>query len=423
MTGLSRAAILAVGSEMLTPSKVDTNSLFITEQLNLLGIEVVFKAVVGDDRDELGRLLSLATDRVDLVVCSGGLGPTDDDVTREVVADTLGLPLSEDLEITERIRQRFATRGMQMPEINRRQAMVPADGLVLENANGSAPGLWLEHRRGVVILLPGPPRELQPMMRALVDGRLRERGAGLSLVRRVIRITGRSESHTEEAVRGFYPQWAAAAIPISATILASLGQIELHLSARAADRAAADEALAAAVDQVVAAIGADIYDTNGRPLEAVVGALLADRGQHIAVAESCTGGLIASRLTDVAGSSRYFDEGVVVYSNAAKTSLLGVPAPLIAEHGAVSEPVALAMARGMLERAGADVAIGVTGIAGPGGGTVEKPVGTVAIAVVTKTETRSRVFRFIGGREMVKFQSSQGALDMVRRLYAPVHRD
>ena len=405
---------------MLTPSRVDTNSLFITERLNLLGIEVVFKAVVGDDREELARMVRVALERVDLLVCSGGLGPTDDDLTRDVVADVLGWPMREDETITERIRQRFVARGMQMPEINRRQAMVPRGAIVLQNANGSAPGLWLEHEDRLVLLLPGPPRELHPMMDALAAGPLRQRGAGLSLVRRVIRITGRSESHTEEAVRPLYSEWAAAPTPIAATILASLGQIELHLSARAPDRSVADAALAAAAQQVAGRIGADVYSTEGHSLEQVVGELLVERGLRIAVAESCTGGLITSRLTDVAGSSRYVDQSVVTYSNEAKTSLLGVPEDLIAAHGAVSEPVALAMADGMRGRAAVDVAIGVTGIAGPGGGTPEKPVGTVAIGAVTAAATRSRLFRFIGGRDMVKFQASQAALDMVRRMLTGV---
>ncbi len=416
MKPLSRASILAVGSEMLTPSRLDTNSLFITEQLNALGIEVAFKTVVGDDRDELAASFRTALDRVDLVVCSGGLGPTDDDLTREVVADVLGRPLREDEAITEHIRTRFARRGMQMPEINRRQAMVPAGGIVLENPNGSAPGLWLEHDDRLVLLLPGPPRELKPMLTRVVEGPLAARAAGLVLVRRVIRITGRTESHTEEAVQPLYAEWASAPLPIAATILASLGQIELHLSARARSRAAADGALERAVQQVVERIGIDVYSSDGRTLEQVVGDLLASRGLHIAVAESCTGGLITSRLTDVPGSSRYVDQSVVSYSNEAKTSLLGVAPALIATHGAVSEAVALAMVAGMRARAGAEVAVAVTGIAGPGGGSPEKPVGMVVVAATIGSDPRSRVFRFIGEREMVKFQASQAALDMVRRM-------
>lgn len=416
MRPLSRAAIIAVGSEMLTPSRIDTNSLFVTEQLNALGIDVVFKTIAGDDRDELAHCFRAALDRVDLLVCSGGLGPTDDDLTREVAADVLRQPLRENEAITSQIRARFARRGLDMPEINRRQAMVPAGGEVVENPNGSAPGLWLEHDGRLVLLLPGPPRELKPMLTRLVEGRLAARAAGLSLVRRVIRLTGRTESHTEEVVRPLYAQWASAPIPIAATILASLGQVELHLSARAPARAEAASALDAAVQQVVAVLGPDVYSTDGRSLEQVVGELLAARGLRIGVAESCTGGLITSRLTDVPGSSRYVDTSVVTYSNEAKTQWLGVSPELIAAHGAVSEPVALAMVAGMRERAGADVAIAVTGIAGPGGGSPEKPVGTVVVAAIAGSTTRSRLFRFIGEREMVKFQASQAALDMVRRM-------
>jgi nicotinamide-nucleotide amidase len=413
---LSRAAILAVGSEMLTPSRIDTNSLFITEQLNALGIEVVLKMIVGDDRAELAIAFRAALDRVDLAVCSGGLGPTDDDLTREVVAEVLARPLQEDAAITEHIRARFAKRGMQMPEINRRQAMVPTGGVVIENPNGSAPGLWLEDRDQLVLLLPGPPRELKPMLTRLAEGPLASRAGGFALVRRVVRITGRTESHTEEAVQSLYAEWASAPVPIAATILASLGQIELHVSARAVSRAQAAAVLDSAVRQIVEALGQDVYSTDGRALEQVVGDLLAERGLRIAVAESCTGGLITSRLTDVPGSSRYVDQSVVTYSNEAKTSLLDVPSELIAAHGAVSEAVALAMAEGMRRRASTEVAVAVTGIAGPGGGSPEKPVGTVVVAAIIGAVTRSRVFRFIGEREMVKFQASQAALDMVRRM-------
>lgn len=415
MTGVTRAAILAVGSELLTPSRLDTNSLFITEQLNRLGVEVRYKSIIGDDRGELIHAIERARERVDLVVCCGGLGPTDDDLTRVVVADVLGLRLREDETITARIRARFERRGLQMPEINRRQAMVPDGAAVLENTVGTAPGLWLDDGPRVIVLLPGPPRELQPMMSALVDGRLRDRCAGEPLVRRVIKVTGRSESHVEEAMQPLYATWAAAELPVQATILASLGQIELHLSTRGASLDAAVARLATAVDDTLRAVGPFVYSVDGRSMEEIVGGLLGERGQTIAAAESCTGGLLMSRLTDVPGSSGYVDRGVVAYSNAAKVDVLGVPAALIAEHGAVSEPVATAMAMGIRERSGATIGVGITGIAGPGGGTAEKPVGTVAIAVSAAVETRVRTFRFVGGRDMVKFQASQAALDMVRR--------
>ena len=413
---LHHAAILAVGSELLTPSRIDTNSLFITEQLNLLGIEVAYKSVIGDDREELAAAVRVALDRVGLVVCCGGLGPTNDDVTREVVAQVLQRPLAEDGRITTQIRARFASRRMQMPEINRRQAMVPAGARVLNNANGTAPGLWLEEADRAVLLLPGPPRELKAILTTVVDDILKPRSPGFSLVRRIIRITGRTESHTEEAVQPLYTEWAQAEIPIAATILASLGQIELHLSVRAASRGRAEAAVEAASRQVADVLGLDAYSRDGRTLEQVVGDLLVVRRFRIALAESCTGGLLTSRLTDVAGSSRYVDRAVVAYANEAKVSLLGVPGRLIDEHGAVSEPVALAMAEGIRVRAMVEVGVGVTGIAGPGGGDAEKPVGTVAIAAVVPGASRSRLFRFVGDREHVKFQASQAALDMVRRM-------
>jgi nicotinamide-nucleotide amidase len=415
---LTRAAIVAVGSELLTPSRLDTNSLFITEQLNALGIDVVGKAVVGDDRLELAHVVRLLLERVDLLVLSGGLGPTDDDVTRETVADVLGRPLAEDPAITERIRARFIARGFRlpMPDINRRQAMVPAGARVVENANGSAPGLWIEHGERVVLLLPGPPGELRPMLAQLARSLLATRAPGRSLVRRVVKITGRIESQTEEDLQPLYREWARRTPPVAATILAALGQIELHLSVRAATRRAAEEALEAAAAQVVEVLGRDVFSTDGRPLEQVVGELLAERGLRIGVAESCTGGLITSRLTDIPGSSRYVERAVVAYSNEAKVELLGVPQALLVEHGAVSEPVAVAMAQGIRARAPVEVGVGVTGIAGPAGGTPDKPVGTVAVAVAMGRSVRSRLFRFVGEREQVKFQASQAALDLVRRM-------
>jgi nicotinamide-nucleotide amidase len=415
---LTTAAILAVGSELLTPTRLDTNSLFITEQLNSIGIDVVTKAVVGDTRDDVVQVFDAVRPRVDLIVFSGGLGPTDDDVTREAVATALHRPMSEDVALTERLRARFAARGfsMAMPEINRRQAMVPDGATVIENSRGSAPGLWLEDDGRVVLLLPGPPRELKPMLTALVEGPLRDRASGAVLLRRVMKIAGRIESQTDEELQPLYREWGAMDPPIGATILAQLGQIELHIFTRASDAAFANERLTAAVARASSVIGDDIFSTDGRSLEHVVGDLLAERHLTIGAAESCTGGLITSRLTDIPGSSRYVMQSVVTYSNAAKTQLLGVPPAMIENHGAVSEAVALAMADGLRSRAGVDVAIGVTGIAGPDGGTPEKPVGTVAVAAVTARATRSRVLRFSGEREQIKFQASQVALDLVRRM-------
>jgi nicotinamide-nucleotide amidase len=413
-----KACIIAVGSELLTPFRVDTNSLLITERLNQVRYDVRLKAVVGDDVTELARVVDAALAWADLMVVTGGLGPTEDDITRDAVAAVLDLPMDLDEAIVDRIRRRFASRGLTMPEINARQGRVPRGATVLPNSNGTAPGLWLERGRTAIVLLPGPPREMTPMLEAVVRDRLTASTATGGLFRRVLKITGRTESDVDAIAQPVYGAWTSQAIPISTTILAMLGQIELHLTADAPSRAAADGALDAAVHQLKAVLGEAIYSTDGRPLEAVVGALLRERAMTIAVAESCTGGLLASRLTDVPGSSEYVERGIVCYSNRSKTELLGVPESLLSAHGAVSEPVARAMAAGMRERAGTTVGVGVTGIAGPGGGSVEKPVGTVAIAVRVDETERARTFHFFGGREMVKFQSAQAAMNILRLMLA-----
>lgn len=412
------AAIVAVGSEMLGTSRLDTNSLYLTEQLNRIGIDVVCKAVVGDSHDDCAHVVRSFLERAQLLVLCGGLGPTDDDVTREVVAAVFDRPLAEDPGLWAALRARYAARGYpgEMPENNRRQALVPRGAEVIANANGSAPGLWLEVDDRVVVLLPGPPRELKPMFARLVDDRLRPRTEGASLSRAVIRVTGNIESQVDKALHPLYGEWNAQAPPIAATILAALGQIELHLSIRHTSEAEARARLTAASAQVTAILGADVFSVDGSRLEEVVGRLLAARSLTVATAESCTGGLMMSRLTDVPGSSRYVRHGVVAYANEVKTAVLRVAPALLEAHGAVSEPVARAMAEGMRDVAHADIGVGITGVAGPDGGTPAKPVGTVAVAVAAAGETRSRLFRFFGERELVKFQASQAGLDMVRRL-------
>ena len=410
------AEIVAVGSELLTPFKVDTNSLLVTSRLNELGIQVLAKAVVGDDRSSLMAIFRQALARVDLVVMIGGLGPTADDVTREVVAEALGRPLAIDMEILQRIERRFAARGYRMPAINRKQAMVPRGATPIPNAHGTAPGVWIDEGGRGVLMLPGPPRELELMLAAFGRDVLALRAGTERLHRRVLRIAGRPESHVDELVQPIYARWRAADPPVETTILAAPGQIELHLTVRSADSAAAEARLARSIEEVSEVLGPDIFSTDGRALEEVVGDLLRERGLRIAVGESCTGGLITSRLTDVAGSSAYVQAAIVAYSNQAKVDLLDVPEALIAEHGAVSEPVARAMAEGARARGRAEIGAGVTGIAGPSGGTPEKPVGTVAIAVVGPgPAVRVRTFTFPPGRAMVKSQAAQAALDHVRR--------
>jgi nicotinamide-nucleotide amidase len=412
------AEVIAVGSELLGSTRTDTNSLFLSERLSALGIDLHIKTVVGDDREDLAEVFRQALRRSDVVVLTGGLGPTDDDLTRDVVSEVLQLPMTIDETIVARIRARFERRGLTMPEVNRRQAQVPRGAIALDNPNGTAPGLFIADAAGkIVILLPGPPRELQPMFDLICAGPLRERAGRERSHRTSLFITGKGESHVEQIVQPIYSRWRDATPPISTTILAAMGQIELHLSVRDVDEARAAATLDRARNELLAVIGEDVYSVDGRAMEEVVGDLLKARGLTIAAAESCTGGLLTSRLTDVPGSSAYVRASVIAYAYEDKTALLGVPRAVIEQHGAVSEPVAVAMAEGIRERTGSDVAVGITGIAGPGGGTEAKPVGTVVIAVIVPGKpVYVRTFSFVGPRPMVKFQATQAAMDRVRRM-------
>ncbi len=413
---LATAEVIAVGSEMLGPARLDTNSLFVASRLATLGIELRAKSVVGDDPQRLADIFKGALSRADLVILTGGLGPTADDLTRESVAEVLGRELQEDPAIVAQIQERFARRQLRMPDVNRRQAMVPRGGIVIENPRGTAPGLLIEDAGHLIVLLPGPPREMQPMFEDLCARVLAPRAGAFRVHTATLFVAGKGESMVEEVVQPIYSRWTAERPPIETTILATPGQVELHLSLRAEAAPAAEERLRRAHGELCAALGDDVFSTDGRSMEEVVGALLRDRGLTIAAAESCTGGLLLSRLTDIAGSSEYVAGGVVVYSNQLKTALAGVAADLIQAYGAVSEPVATALADGIRARTGASIAVGITGIAGPGGGTPQKPVGTVAIALRGgDLGSRVRTFSFFGGRAQVKFQATQAALDMVRR--------
>jgi nicotinamide-nucleotide amidase len=415
---LSTAEIVAVGSELLVPPRLDTNSLTVTTGLAAIGIRVGAKHIVGDRADALAAVIAEALTRADLVVLTGGLGPTDDDVTRDAVSRVVGRPLIEDAAIVARLEARFAARGIAMPAINRRQAQVIEGAAVLDNPFGTAPGQWVEHGAQVIVLLPGPPRELGPMLEALLEGRLAARAPATRVHMRTVLVAGLGESHAEERLQPLYAAWNRRAIPIDPTILASGGQLELQLHARG-DAAPAAAALEEAVNEVVAALGAHVVSTDGRAIEAVVGDALAARGWRIAIAESCTGGLVTSRLTDIPGSSAWVERAVVAYSNAAKVALLGVAEADLAAHGAVSETVAVAMAEGARRLAGVEVGVGITGIAGPSGGTATKPVGTVFLAVVRPgMPPLVRTNRYPGERIYVKTFASLGAIDLVRRALA-----
>jgi nicotinamide-nucleotide amidase len=408
-----KAEIIAVGSELLTPDRVDTNSLFLTEELNKLGIEVLRKTIVGDNRELLAEAFRDALNRVPVVIASGGLGPTEDDLTRETVAELLGRRLQRNDEVVRAIEARFRSFKRDMPAVNLRQAMVPEGAEVLENPRGTAPGLWIEDKGRMVALLPGPPRELKPLFLEQVLPRLRRRVSGVRMFHRELHVTGLGESHVEERIHPIYTRYPH----VNTTILAAPGEVQIHLRTWTEDATQAETTLDEIVRSFELALGDRIFAHKDVTLEDVVAELLTTNRATISTAESCTGGLLAERLTRIPGSSTYFLGGVVSYSNERKTVWTEVPAELIASKGAVSAEVAIALAEGIRRSVGSTFGVGITGIAGPGGGSEEKPVGTVHIALATPTGTKERLVHLPGDREMIRFHASQLALDMVRVHY------
>jgi nicotinamide-nucleotide amidase len=409
------AEIIAVGSELLTPFRQDTNSLYLTEKLNSLGVEVAFKTIVGDNLKDIVRVTKAALSRADILIVSGGLGPTEDDLTREAVAQTLGLHLRRDPEIVESIERRFTEHGWKMSPNNVKQADVISGATVLPNANGTAPGQWIggrsDGKEKIVVLLPGPPHELKALFESAVLERLRAKVPKQFLSARVLKITGMGESACDARVAPIYKRFA----DVDTTILAAPGEIQLHLRTRGKSDEAADKRLDELVGLIEEELGDNVYSDNGDSLEQIVSYFLQMRDASLSVAESCTGGLLAERLTSVSGSSRYFIGGAVVYSNELKTQLADVPADLIDVYGAVSEQVARALAEGIRKRCGTTLGLGVTGIAGPTGGTAEKPVGLVFHALASESGTEVIKRNFPGDRARIRWFASQQALDMVRR--------
>jgi len=405
------AEIIAVGSELLTPQNIDTNSLYLTDRLNGLGILVRYKTIVGDSRDDLATVFRAALERSPLLVLTGGLGPTEDDLTRDVVAEVLGRALHEVAELRRGIEERYSRLGRAMPPNNLRQAQIPEGADWLENRNGTAPGIWIEHKDNIIILLPGPPRELEPLFDATCVPRLERVATGARIKARVYKVVGLPESEVDQLIAPLYRVYKNP----TTTILASLGTIEVHLRAQAATDQEAELLLADLGDKIELALGDHVYSTRGESLEEVVGMYLVMRQKTVAVAESCTGGLLAERLTRTSGSSSYFLGGAVCYTNEMKTRWVGVPADLIETHGAVSKPVAQAMAEGVRARTGSSIGVGITGVAGPTGGSNEKPVGLVFVSLADERGTQVREFHFPGTRDRVRQWATQMALEMVRR--------
>ena len=409
------AEIIAIGSELLTPFRTDTNSLYLTEKLNQLGVEVAFKTIVGDNLEHLVSTAKLALSRSDIVIFMGGLGPTEDDLTREAVAEAMGLTLHRDPKIVTALEAWFAKRNSQMPANNVKQGDVIPGAIVLHNPKGTAPGQWIAvkyaSREKTVILLPGPPRELKNMFDQECAERLRAKLPQLFIATRVLKVAMMGESACDARVAPLYKEYA----DVQTTILAGAGEIELHLRARCDDLDEAQKRVDDLAGELEDELDDSVFSTNGESLEQIAGYYLQMRGATVAVAESCTGGLVAERLTSVPGSSRYFLGGMIVYSNELKAKLADVPPLLIEQYGAVSREVAAALAEGVRDRCNSTIGLGITGVAGPTGGSPEKPVGLVFHAISDEDGTDVVERHYPGDRQRVRRFASQQALDMIRR--------
>jgi nicotinamide-nucleotide amidase len=410
-----KCEIIAVGSELLTPFRQDTNSLYLTEKLNEIGVAVAFKTIVGDKRRDLVNAVRSALGRADLVAVMGGLGPTEDDLSREAVAEALGVGIRRDPQQVVALAARFAKSRIQMTDNNLKQADIIEGATVLPNANGSAPGLWLDtsfggHRK-LIMLVPGPPSECKPLFANECIPRLRAILPVRHIAKRVLKATMIPESTADALLAPIYTTYK----DVETTILAGNAEIQLQLFCAKSSLELAQHRVDELASKLEEALEEHLFASSDEKLEQIVVYYLELKQETLAVAESCTGGLLSQRITSISGSSRSFLGGAVVYSNELKTDFAGVPPELIEAHGAVSAEVAEAMAQGIRRRVGATMGVGITGIAGPGGGTEEKPVGLVYIAVSYGNKTESLECKFRGDRDRVRLWASQQALDMVRR--------
>jgi nicotinamide-nucleotide amidase len=415
------AEIIAAGSEMLTPFRQDTNSLYLTARLNELGVSVAFKTIVGDNLKDLTGAARVALERADLVIFSGGLGPTEDDLTREAAAAALGVGLRRDPQVLTAMYKRFAARRMKMPENNARQADVIDGAEVMLNANGSAPGQYIDtvvgRHRKIVVLLPGPPKELEPMYEAECRPRLAATLPERHMARRILRMALLPESKVDARTAPIYKKFK----DVDTTILAGAAEIQLHFVCSKPTEAEAQARVDELAEKIEQEMGEAVFSSHGESLEEVVLLMLGLRHMTLAAAESCTGGLLAQRLTAVPGSSRYFLGGAVVYADRLKTIFAEVPEELVRSEGPVSESVARALAEGIRRRTGASVGIGITGIAGPGPGApgpdADKPIGLVYVAIAYAGLTGGTTvteLNITGDRERVRLWASQHALELLR---------
>lgn len=407
-----RAELISTGTELLLGQIINTNARFLGERLARLGIDVYFQTTVGDNEDRLREVFNTALGRADLVILTGGLGPTSDDLTKETIAGVLGLDMLLDSGSLARVEEFFSLRGRRMPEANRKQAMIPESARVIPNRVGTAPGMVIDAGEKVIVILPGPPVEMQPMFAEIVEPYLKKKlGRKRELIiSRVLRILGLGESGIEERIRDLVDGQTNPTV----AFLAPRGEVLIRLTAKAGTETRAKKMIDKIEKEIRRRLGDYIYGTDDDSLEKVVAGLLQKRGLTLSTAESCTGGLIAKRITDIPGVSENYMYGIVSYSNEAKTCLLGVSPETLVKHGAVSEETALEMVRGVRQACGTDLAVAVTGIAGPGGGTPGKPVGLVYIGFADRDTTVARRYLFAGDREVIRWQTANIALNLLR---------
>ena len=406
-----QAEIIAIGSELLGSQRLDTNSLYLAGQLSALGVELVAKFVVGDERARVAETVRRSMAASEIVILSGGLGPTEDDVTRDAVAAALGRAQRFDEEIFRQLRERFERTGRKMAEVNKRQAFVIEGAEILPNDRGTAPGQWIDASGASIILLPGPPHELKAMFEQQCLPRLEKRVPKQIIRSVVMRVAGMSESDLDQLISPVYKKYENP----TTTVLAAAGDIQVHLRARRDSELETQALLAEVAGPIEQLLGDRIYSRNGDPLEAVVIELLQREKATLSVAESCTGGLLAERITSVPGSGDYFVGGLVTYTKQMKTEFLGVDAALLEQCGAVNRETAEAMALGVRQRTGSSYALSITGVAGPGQGGETAPVGTVYVGLADGDGARVAHRQFLGDRDRVRQFSVQMALEMLRR--------
>jgi len=402
--------IITIGNEVLSGRTLDTNFAFLARVLEEVSVQVAWHSTVGDQAERIGEALRQALSRADGVVVTGGLGPTPDDITRKAVATVLKRPLQLDEQVLANIRERAKRSGRKLPASIESQALLPRGAQTWPNPVGTAPGLLILEGERPVILLPGVPREMEALATAFVVPYLEER-TGRHVISQTFRTAGVFESQLDEKIGKLPRGWPGASL----AFLPSYHGVDLRVTVAGHDAEHVRAVAAKAREQLLAKVGSVVYAEGHRTMEEVVGETLLARKLRMATAESCTGGLLAKRMTDVPGSSQYFERGYVTYSNESKVALVGVRAADLEAHGAVSAPVAAQLASGARTHAGVEVGVGITGIAGPDGGTPTKPVGTVFIGVSTGQGDDVRSYRFLGGREVVRERSVQTALDLVRR--------